>query len=209
MNLRRAIAFAPLSGAAAGSRPGRLTLYRTAPWRRLLGRLVLVGMVLSGSAASAASLEYQVKAAYLQKLVSFVDWPPGSFPPPGAAINLCVVGDDPFGPVLDQIVENQQIDGRPLAVRRLPMVSGPSGCQILYIAGSKRQSIAAALQAVRGAPSLTITDGPDAPGSIVQFVVKQDRVRFTIDVAAAARNGLTISAKLLSLALAVREGPAS
>jgi len=209
MNLRGDIAFGLLPDAAARLRPDRLLPRRARSWRRLLGRLAVIGMVLSGSAASAASLEYQVKAAYLQKLVSFVDWPAGSFPPPGAAINLCVVGDDPFGLVLDQIVENQQVDGHPLAVRRLATVSGPSGCQILYIAGSKRQSIASALQAVRGAPSLTITDGPEASGSIVQFVVKQDRVRFTIDVAAAARNGLTISAKLLSLALAVREGPAS
>jgi hypothetical protein len=195
MNPPRDIAFEPSS--------------RAGFWRRLLAGLAVIGGVLSGSAAGAASLEYQVKAAYLQKLVSFVDWPAGSFPPPGAAVNLCVVGDDPFGPALDQIVENQQINGRPLAVRRLATVSGPSGCQILYIAGSKRQSIAAVLQAVQGSPSLTITDGPETPGSIVQFVVKQDRVRFTIDVAAAARNGLTISAKLLSLALAVRDGPAS
>jgi hypothetical protein len=209
MNLLGGLAFGPSSPAAAGAGTTRLSPGVVGFWRRVLGRLVVIGMALSWSAASAASLEYQVKAAYLQKLVSFVDWPAGSFPPPGAAINLCVVGDDPFGPALDQIVENQQVNGRPLLVRRLATVSGPSGCQILYIAGSKRQSIANALQAVRGAPSLTITDGPQAPGSIVQFVVKQDRVRFTIDVEAASRNGLTISAKLLSLALAVRDGPAS
>lgn len=209
MNAFRDVTFGPSSRAAFGAGGDRLSLGRAGLWRRVLGRLVVIGMVLFWSTASAASLEYQVKAAYLQKLVSFVDWPAGSFPPPGAAINLCVVGDDPFGPALDQIVENQQVNGRPLVVRRLATVSGPSGCQILYIAGSKRQSIASVLQAVRGAPSLTVTDGPETPGSIVQFVVKQDRVRFTIDVAAASRNGLTISAKLLSLALAVRDGPAS
>ena len=199
MNPLRDIAFGPSSRAAADVRP----------WRWFLGRLVMIGMTLSWSAVGATSLEYQVKAAYLHKLVSFVDWPAGSFPPPGAAVNLCVVGDDPFGATLDQMVENQQINGHPLVVRRLATVSGPSGCQILYIAGSRRQSIANALQMVRGSPSLTITDGPEANGSIVQFVVKQDRVRFTIDVAAASRNGLTISSKLLSLALAVRDGPAS
>lgn len=179
-----------------------------APWRRV-GCLLASALVLWWSPVRAASLEYQVKAAYLYKLVSFVDWPSGSLPPPGAPITLCVAGDDPFGSVLDEAVRNQQVNGRPLAVRRLATVSQSSGCQVLYIAGSRRQSVASALQAARGSPSLTVTDGAKTPGSIIQFVVHDGRVRFTIDVSAAAQNGLTISSKLLSLALSVKEGPAS
>ncbi|SFJ37102.1 protein of unknown function [Caulobacter sp. UNC279MFTsu5.1] len=188
---------------AAAPRPG----HRRVPWRRELVALTVLGLTLSWSAANAAPLEYQVKAAYLYKLVSFVDWPAGSLPAPGAPVNLCVVGDDPFGAALDQAAQNQQVDGRPLAVRRIATVSKSSGCQVLYIAGSKRQSVASALQLVKGSPSLTITEASEARGSIVQFVVKEGRVRFTIDLAAAAQNGLTISAKLLSLALSVRDGP--
>jgi hypothetical protein len=177
-------------------------------WLRLQG-LIALGAALSWSAAGATSLEYQVKAAYLYKLVSFVDWPPGSLPPPGAPVNLCVVGEDPFGATLDQVAQNQQVNGRPLIVRRMATVSKSSGCHVLYITGSKRQSIANALQSVKGAPSLTITDGTEARGSVVQFVVREGRVRFTVDVTVAAQNGLTISAKLLSLALSVRDGPTS
>lgn len=172
-----------------------------------LAAFVALDLTLSGSAAGATSLEYQVKAAYLYKLLSFVDWPAGSLPAPGAPVSVCVVGDDPFGAALDQATQNQQVDGRPLAVRRIATVSKSSGCQVLYIAGSKRQSVADALQSVKGSPSLTITEASEARGSIVQFVVKDGRVRFTIDLAAAAQNGLTISAKLLSLALSVRDGP--
>jgi hypothetical protein len=162
---------------------------------------------MSWPAAAATSIEYQVKAAYLYKLVSFVDWPGGTLPP-GAPLDVCVVGDDPFGASLDQVVENQQVDGRSLIVRRLATVSKASGCQILYIAGSKHQSVASALRAVKGSPSLTITEASEAAsGSVIQFVVKEGRVRFTIDVAAATQNGLTISAKLLSLALSVKGGP--
>ena len=179
------------------------------PSWRWLRRLVAVGLALSWAPAHSASLEYQVKAAYLYKLVSFVDWPSGSLPPPGAPITLCVAGDDPFGSVLDQAVRNQQVNGHPLAVRRMATVSQSAGCQVLYIAGSRRQSVASALQAAKGAPSLTVTEGPQTPGSIIQFVVQDGRVRFTIDVTAAAQNGLTISSKLLSLALSVKDGPAS
>lgn len=184
---------------------------RRAPWPRSLGGVVALGLslALSRSPASAASLEYQVKAAYLYKLVSFVDWPSGSLPPTGAPITLCVAGDDPFGATLDQAVQNHQVNGRSLVVRRMATVSKSPDCQVLYIAGSRTQSVASALQTVKGSPSLTITEGSQTRGSIVQFVVQEGRVRFSIDVAAAAQNGLTISAKLLSLALSVRDGPAS
>jgi len=58
-------------------------------------------------------------------------------------------------------------------------------------------------------PVLTVSDGANtgAGTSIVSFVVQDNRVRFDIDDAAAAANGLAISSKLLSLARAVRPRP--
>jgi hypothetical protein len=106
-----------IAGPRSGSR-------RKPSWLRL-GGLVALGLSVSWSAAAATSIEYQVKAAYLYKLVSFVDWPAGTLPP-GAPLDVCVVGDDPFGASLDQVVENQQVNGRALAVRRLATVSKAS-----------------------------------------------------------------------------------
>ncbi len=60
---------------------------------------------------------------------------------------------------------------------------------------------------MKGAPILTVTDssmrGPGSKG-VIDFVIKDNRVRFDIDDQAAAKNGLNISSKLLSLAVAVR-----
>ena len=81
-----------------------------------------------GSAARAEDLELAVKAAYLYKLAPFVDWPPGALDPQGP-FNLCVVGRDPFGSVLDRAVAGQVIGGRPIAVRRLRTIDKGSGCQ--------------------------------------------------------------------------------
>lgn len=84
-------------------------------------------------------------------------------------------------------------------------MSGNSGCQILFDAGSPEQSIAAGLQAVRGTPVLTVTDSEDngGPKGIINFVIADGHVRFEINVATASSNGLAISSKLLSLAVAV------
>ncbi len=113
-----------------------------------------------------------------------------------------MVGKDPFGSVLDRAVAGQRVAGRPILVRRMAGADPASGCQIMYLGGPAGQA-RQALLAVHGAPVLTVTDGSGSAG-IVDFVIDGGRVRFRIDDQAAAENNLSISSKLLQLALAVR-----
>jgi hypothetical protein len=163
------------------------------------------------AAAQTNDMEYAVKAAYLYKFAPFVAWPPTAFRSLSSPFTLCVVGRDPFGDVLDQVTSGQSVYGRPIVVRRLATVSRDTDCRIMYVAGSDIQPAPAALAAVRGLPVLTVTSGAgnsDAKG-IINFVIQNDRVRFAIDEAAAAANGLAISSKLLSLAAGVTPRPVS
>jgi len=54
---------------------------------------------------------------------------------------------------------------------------------------------------------LTVTDGAGPPGArgIIHFTLKDRRVRFVIDEAQAAERGLSISSRLLALAVSVRQ----
>jgi hypothetical protein len=170
----------------------------------LTGVCLALAVLLGGAVgvrAQGVSLEYQVKAAYLAKFVPFVEWPPGAMAP-GAPIVLCVAGDDPFGPALAAL-GRQMVGDHPVITRRLARVEGASGCHVLYVRASRVQPIAEALAAVRGAPVLTVTDAAsgDPAKGILHFVVAQNRVRFEVDPAAAARNQLAVSSKLQSLAL--------
>lgn len=160
----------------------------------------------AASKAEQPSLEYPVKATFLYKFAPFIGWPPAAFSSPTSPFNICVVGTDPFGPVLDRAVAGQQVGGHPVAVRRMAEVAGGApGCHILYTVGSKTQAAAAVLAAVRGAPVLTVTDGAYGDGvhGVIHFVLDGARVRFDIDLKAAAANGLEVSSKLLSLAVSV------
>lgn len=154
------------------------------------------------------SLEYPVKATFLYKFGSFVEWPPAAFASPTAPFVVCIVGDDPFGPVLDRAAANERVGLHPVAVRRMAQVAaGPIPCHVLYTIGSKAQPAAEVLSAVRGAPILTVTDERRGDGArgIVHFVVRNNRVRFLIDGAASEENGLTISSKLMSLSVKAQE----
>lgn len=155
------------------------------------------------AAEGADSLEYEVKATYLLKFPAFVTWHDAL---PANAFNICVVGVNPFSGLLRKAAAGQRVENRPVAVRVLPFASRSSDCQVMYVAGSTAQPVATALAAVRGAHILTVTDGQRDPASkgMINFVIAQNRVRFEVDVAAASANGLTISSKLLNIALNVR-----
>lgn len=155
--------------------------------------------------ASASTLEYAVKATYLYKLAPFVNWPPGGFASANAPFRICVVGDNPFDGFLENAVDGRRLGAHPFEVLRLDALTAEAGCQIAFISHLSTQTTTQALDAVNGKPVLTVMDSavPDREG-IVQFVIQRGRVGFEINAAAAARNQLTISSKLLSLALVVR-----
>jgi len=152
-------------------------------------RLVALWMVFAFSVSTAAEnepLEYAVKAAYLSKFGLYVEWPRAAFSSP-SALNLCIAGEDPFGATLDKAVADQRIGNRAIVVRRLKTVARDSGCHILYVGGSDKRQIRQVIDAVQGTAVLIVSDGasPAPAGSIINFVVKDNRVRFDIDDEAA------------------------
>jgi YfiR/HmsC-like len=155
--------------------------------------------------AQSNTVELAIKATYLYKFPPFVEWPASALPP-GGYFAICIVGDDPFGAMLDQAVTGQQIKDRPILVRRMVIFNADAGCQIVYATGSAMQPVPVILAALRGRPVLSVTDSDreGQPRGILNFMIAENRIRFEIDDAAAAESGLVISSKLLSLAIRVR-----
>lgn len=178
---------------------------------RIIAILLIAVGALGGLAATPAmaqaagsNLEYAVKANYLVRFAAFVEWPPRAFQGPAAPVVICVAGRDPFGATLDRAARGQTAFGRSLAVRRPATREAAADCHILYI-GDGAGSMIAATAGQSG--TLVVTDAASGPErGMIHFVVSEARVRFHIDKRSAMRGGLTISSRLLNLALTVREG---
>lgn len=154
--------------------------------------------------------DYQVKAAYLSNLGRFVEaWGSRPKPSPEESFNICVLGQDPFGPGLDAAVKGESIGGVPVLARRVARAQEAQDCQVLFIAASEEDQLPAILSELGNAPILTVADIPDfvKRGGMIQFVLDGNRVRFEINVAVAGRAGLTLSSELLKLARVVRRTP--
>jgi hypothetical protein len=118
-----------------------------------------------------------------------------------------VLGDDPFGRVLRRLAAGE-VAGRRLTVLRASRMRDPAVCQVLFISRSERDKLPQILEAVRGAPVLTVgdTQGFLEQGGIVNFVLEGSQVRFEISQESAERVGIKISSKLLRLATRVVPG---
>lgn len=157
----------------------------------------------ASAANSQVSLEQAVKASYLVKFAPFVEWPPRAFASGGKSFLICIAGEDPFGAQIDEVAYGQKVGGRPIALQRLGAGASASGCQILFL-GRLGQPGSMEHPNVAGQPVLTVTDrNSGVGGGMIRFVMQAGRVRFQIDEGAARANGLTISSKLLGLAIAV------
>jgi uncharacterized protein DUF4154 len=157
------------------------------------------------AAAQADGVEYAVKATYLYKFAPFVEWPASAFASPAEPFVLCVAGADRVTELVEDAVRGQAVARRPIVVRHLATVTAEAHCHILYVA-LRGAAAVAALERVRGTPVLTVTDAASDPRAqgIVNFVIDDNRVRFEIDLGAAADNQLVVSSKLAALALRVR-----
>lgn len=177
-----------------------------------IAALLAFALALTAPTAAQESrpTEYHVKAAYLTNLGRFVEqWSSKPKPSSEDSFDLCVLGQDPFGPLLDAAVRGEAINGSVLEAKRIGRPSDASGCRILYISSSEDNQLNAILTALGAAPVLTVSDMPDfvKRGGMIQFVLDGNRVRFEINIASCQRAGLTLSSELLKLARTVKRTP--
>jgi len=180
---------------------------------RRLGILIAVlGMTLNWTSTADAqagdvsdSSEYLIKAGFIYNFAKFVEWPSAAFSQADSPIMIGVLGTDPFGNVLDRLVEDKKIGPRGFVVKRYKWgkdLKDLKECKILFVSASEKGHIDEIVQAVKGLPILTVGETPGFAerGGMIRFTLEDNRVRFEINVDAAHQADLNISSRLLTLA---------
>jgi hypothetical protein len=196
----------------------------------LVAALILFTGV-NGTEETAGS-EYESKADLMLTFAEFIEWPAYAFPDAAAPIVLGVIGEDPFGDVLEKLKDHpvnsrkieirrfrgnsefrgQETPGRrqdDLTSKRNRKVQQLKGCHILFISPSERNSLPQLLKPLKGGNILTVGDTSEfiRQGGIIGFVRMGKRFQFEINLSAAQEAQLKISSKLLDLARVVEGAP--
>jgi hypothetical protein len=166
---------------------------------------VLAMVVLCNVRVGAQVEEHEAKAAFLLKLVNFVEWPSGAGQ---GSLIIGMVGADETSEALQRLAAGKTVNGKQLVVKRLAADADMSSCQVLYIGSSQAKNLASLLDKARNASVLTVgeAEGFGQKGGVVNLLISDGRIKFEVNPHAAERAHLQISSRLLSLATIVNGG---
>jgi hypothetical protein len=186
------------------------------PWRLLASCCIGYLFVLAAWSAPSPSTdesqphpEQGVKAAFLYKFLSYVEWPQGTFADPASPFVIGVLGADDIFEPLRELVDGRTVAERPIQVRKLRPGAALDGLHMLFVGRAESSRVAQLVPAAQRRHVLLVTDYESAldDGSVINLIVIDNRVRFEVSLDAADRSALKLSSRMLAVALWVR--PAS
>ena len=182
---------------------------RAVAWRFIALLFILCAPGIVASQDPVTSNPTKVKAAFLRNFTRYVTWPADVFSADRPSWKICVLGNDPFGDILDTTLAGRTEQGRSFEIHRADTLNDLPRCQVVYIAYQDAAKRRAALAELRKSPILTVSEASDflRDGGIIQFQVGE-RVEMNINLDQSRSASLTISAKMLEVAHEVVENSA-
>ncbi len=146
----------------------------------------------------------QVKAAYLYNFGKFVTWT-GANAGSEASFEICVLGKDPFGVVLNSTVAGGNIADKQVTAKKISSLQESDHCRIVFISSSEQARLKPILAAAKAGGTLTVSDIPHFAdkGGMIEFVPQENKVRFEVNLPATEEAGLILSSELLKVATRV------
>jgi hypothetical protein len=168
----------------------------------LLGA-VLLWLCVSRLDGEDRGSENEIKSAYLYKFVEFVEYPSGG--PASSTFDICVLGNDPIVHDLEKTAPREQLDGRPVRVLHYDRAGEARGCAVVYLCAQETARLDKDLAALEGSDALTVSDLPQflERGGMIQFLVRNSRIRFAVNLEAVAHARFQLSSELLKVAVFV------
>lgn len=165
----------------------------------LLMLVMPVGMALASDDKISASTE-RLMAVYVYNFTRYTNWPGEAVA--GMGTRLAVLGKNPFGSAMDEVAAKSPPESE-FQIKYCGGVGCAQGSDTVFIAGENMNasSVQLMLTELYGKPVLTISDMPGFAdmGGMIELQHINGKLTFRINLAAASRGNLHISAQLLQL----------
>jgi hypothetical protein len=167
------------------------------------GTVLALALALAGAAdlgSPALPTDYEVKAAFLYNFTKFVRWPEDSLA--GPRFVVAIVGDDPFGEVIDRAFLGKTVLGRAVEIRRTRALRDAAAAQMVFIGASERSRLPEILAVLKGESVLTVGDMDRFAdgGGMVGFRMRDSTVRFELNLRELRQARLEMSSQIIRLA---------
>jgi len=144
---------------------------------------------------------HHLKAAYLLHFAKFVEWPPAARAG-RTTVDVCVLGDDALHRAVEAAARDETIAAKRVAAARLAAPHPIDRCHVLFVADGFHDDMELMLPVAHRAHVLLVGDGSAflLRGGAIAFAYDDSRLRFDLDLRAAARAGLKVQSKLVKVA---------
>jgi hypothetical protein len=171
--------------------------------------LMLVALQLPQAAAAQASIEAarsRVEAAFLRNFARYVTWPTQAFEGDRSSWTVCVLGEDPFGDSLPDMLRGRVEQGRVFEIRRAEALEALPNCHILFVAIADPAQRRAVLRRMKDKPVLTVGNATDflSDGGVIRLQ-PGERMEMSVNLDQARSASLGIPTKLLEVSRDVVE----
>jgi hypothetical protein len=157
--------------------------------------------------APQTSTERRVKAAFLYKFLGYTEFPSTAFGDASSPVLIGVSGSDDMLAELARTVMGRTLNGRPITVKLVREGDRPGPLHLLFVAGPECARLARMQHGASGAMLLVSDcDGGLQMGSVINFRMIDEHVRFDVSLDAAEKNNVRLSSRLLNVANHVQKG---
>jgi hypothetical protein len=164
--------------------------------------LLAVALAMLPTLHAAPPNEYALKSVFLYNFCRFIDWPDFAFNSPTEPLVIGVLGDDPFGSMLDEAVQGEHFHGRRIQIEHYRSPREIGHCHLLFVTGPETARMNEILAAVAGKSIVTVgeNEGFMQRGGMIALAADRNRVRLLINPDALRMAKLDVSSKLLRVA---------
>ena len=146
----------------------------------------------------AQSIEYSVKASFIEKFARFTDW--------NAMANdeyfvIDVLGESPFNGELEKIAKKVKIKNRTVRINYIDTYQEIKNCHVVFICGSEKNRITDIMKFIEHQNILTIADTPGfcKKGVHLNFYIDEsETIKYEVNPLAFKKSNLTVEMQLLS-----------
>lgn len=132
----------------------------------------------------------------------YIEWPE-SYKEGGFSIG--VLGESPLTNFLNDLASTKKVVNQSIEVKKYSGLSEITKCHILIVPKDRQESIGDIMNKVKNHATLIITEkeGAVKQGSVINFVIVENRQKFEINKTAIEKQELKVSSQLLPLATQV------
>jgi len=158
--------------------------------------------MFAGKGASQTAEEESLKSYFIFNFIKYINWPPEAL---SDYFTISVYKSDKFTGRLREIAAQQKLKSMPVQIKIVNSLEEAASSHVIVIPEENSNYFSKIFQNFSNSPVLLITEkkGLGREGASINMRVTNNKIRFSINKTSIDNHGLSVSAKLLNLALEV------